>query len=71
MRGLECCYSRYDARESRFLLDHAAGRGLLVSGGSDYHGVNKRSIRLGQLNANDTPVPPETLTLLATLDGRA
>lgn len=49
LRGLECRYSRYGRKESEFLLDHAARRGLTPTGGSDYHGSNKKDIQLGQL----------------------
>ena len=49
LRGLECRYSRYGRKESDFLLDHAARLGLTPTGGSDYHGSNKKDIQLGQL----------------------
>ena len=54
LRGLECRYSRYGRNESEFLLDHAARRGLVPTGGSDYHGSNKKDIQLGQLGYNWT-----------------
>jgi predicted metal-dependent phosphoesterase TrpH len=49
LRGLECRYSRYGRKESEFLLDHAERLGLTPTGGSDYHGSNKKDIQLGQL----------------------
>ena len=49
LRGLECRYSRYGRKESEFLLDHAERLGLVPTGGSDYHGSNKKDIQLGQL----------------------
>ena len=49
LRGMECRYSRYGRKESEFLLDHAARLGLTPTGGSDYHGSNKKDIQLGQL----------------------
>ena len=54
LRGLECRYSRYGRKESEFLLDHAARLGLTPTGGSDYHGSNKKDIQLGQLGYNWT-----------------
>ena len=54
LRGLECRYSRYGRKESEFLLDHAARRGLVPTGGSDYHGSNKKDIQLGQLGCEWT-----------------
>ena len=52
LRGLECRYSRYGRKESDFLLGHAAQRGLIPTGGSDYHGSNKKDIALGQIGEN-------------------
>ena len=66
IRGLECCYSRYGREEMELLLGAAQACGLLVSGGSDYHGANK-DIPLGTLNAIGEPVGEETLTLLDEL----
>ena len=51
IRGMECWYSRYSLGEVRFLLDRAAESGLIVTGGSDYHGANKKGLSLGMLNA--------------------
>ena len=49
IRGLECHYSRYTAEEAEFLVSRARERGLLITGGSDYHGINKQGIELGCL----------------------
>jgi predicted metal-dependent phosphoesterase TrpH len=55
LKGLECLYSRYGNDDSELLVQLAEKRGLLVSGGSDYHGENK-TVRLGSLSAdNDYP----------------
>ena len=54
LRGMECRYSRYGRKESEFLLDHAARLGLTPTGGSDYHGSNKKGIQLGQLGCEWT-----------------
>lgn len=67
IRGLECCYSRYEAADSAFLLSRAGEHGLLVSGGSDYHGCNKKGIALGMLNKADTPVDAAVLTILQAI----
>lgn len=67
IRGLECCYSRYGDGDIAFLLDRARERGLLVSGGSDYHGGNKAGICPGMLNARNAPVDPGVLTILDAL----
>ena len=49
IQGLECCYSRYSRGESELLLQHARSHGLIATGGSDYHGNNKKGIQLGCL----------------------
>lgn len=63
IRGLECWYSRYELEEVQFLLEQANRYGLLISGGSDCHGENKRDLQLGRLNVPN--VPPEGIDPLA------
>lgn len=48
IRGMECWYSRYSPEEIRFLEGQAARFGLTATGGSDYHGSNKKGLALGQ-----------------------
>lgn len=67
--GMECWYSKYSTERCRRLEEAAAAHGLLVSGGSDYHGRNK-SAALGQLNAGGAEVPAEALTVLEYLKER-
>lgn len=62
IQGLECYYSRYTMDQVQLLLDYAAQYGLLVSGGSDYHGTNK-NIPLGTLNADGVCIGEALLTL--------
>lgn len=64
IRGLECYYSRYTPEQIRFLKNAAGRSGLLVSGGSDFHGRNKANISPGKLNASDVPVPIDQITVL-------
>jgi predicted metal-dependent phosphoesterase TrpH len=63
LQGLECFYSRYGKPEADFLMEQADRRGLLISGGSDYHGANKADLHLGKLSAEDSPVDPGRLTV--------
>lgn len=67
IRGLECFYSRYSGADTRFLLEQAQRHHLLVSGGSDYHGSNKKGIVPGMLNQDNTPVDAEALTILQAI----
>ena len=55
IRGMECWYSRYSMEEVRFLRSRAAEHGLIVTGGSDYHGMNKTGLDLGMLNTERLP----------------
>ncbi len=63
IRGLECHYSRYSEEQVRFLRAQAEQHHLLISGGSDYHGIRK-TIAPGTLNAYGAPVCEEELTIL-------
>ena len=56
LRGMECWYSRYTMAQVRFLLQQAALHSLTVTGGSDYHGANKKNIHLGKLNCENGDV---------------
>ena len=67
IRGLECHYSRYDTARRGFLAAQAHTHDLLISGGSDYHGTNKRNLPLGRLTADDAIIEPEDLTILQKL----
>ena len=64
IRGLECYYSRYTPAQENFLVNAATENNLLISGGSDYHGLNKRGIWLGKLCAEDFHVKISQLTIL-------
>ena len=66
LKGLECWYSKYTAMTCKKLAQTAERSGLLVSGGSDYHGTNK-SIPLGQLNSDGVNVGYESLSILRRL----
>ena len=47
LMGLEAIYSTYEAYEERQMKELAEKHGLLISGGSDFHGINKKDIDLG------------------------
>lgn len=63
IQGMECYYSRYEQEDINYLLTHANKYNLLISGGSDYHGMNKPNLHLGKLNAEDMNVDKDSLTL--------
>ena len=58
--GLECYHSEFSDDEIQYLLELTAKKKLLRSGGSDYHGINKKGIEMavgkGNLKIEDTLV---------------
>ena len=42
-------------------------KGLKISGGSDYHGTNKKHLHLGMLNKEDKIIAEQQLTILNVL----
>lgn len=67
IKGLECYYSRYTITETEFLIDCAEKHGLLISGGSDYHGNNKNNIEIGRLNVENKFIDANSLSILAKI----
>lgn len=63
IRGLECWYSRYTMAEVDFLRTTARTHRLTITGGSDYHGSNKKALELGQLNLENIPAEGIELTV--------
>ena len=64
---MECYYSRYNDEEIALLKHLAKENGLLISGGSDYHGTNKQNITLAKLNVDNKYVDSKELTVLEKL----
>ena len=64
IKGLECYYSRYNKEEINLLKRLAKENNLLISGGSDYHGKNKKNINLAKLNIDNEYVDSKELTVL-------
>ena len=52
LSGMECYYSTYDNGQIQELRSIALAKGLLVSGGSDFHGVVKPDISIGTGRGN-------------------
>ena len=68
IRGLECYYSEYTMDEVEKLCSAAKEHGLLISGGSDYHGTGKPHLHLGMLNKEDKAIDKSKLTVLDILN---
>ena len=62
LQGIEAYYSEHDRDQQRFCLSVARDLGLLVTGGSDFHGAANPAIRMGAgggtLNVPDDLVEP-------------
>ena len=61
--GLEAIYGNYSLEERRELCALAARRGLVATGGSDYHGEYKPDLRVG-VGRGDLAVPDSVLEQL-------
>ncbi|HEX9082219.1 MAG TPA: PHP domain-containing protein [Holophagaceae bacterium] len=66
LEGLEGYYGEYRAAEQRYFVGLAKRLGMVVTGGSDYHGGNKPGLRLG-LGRGGLKVPD---TLLEELEAQ-
>jgi 3',5'-nucleoside bisphosphate phosphatase len=62
--GLEVWHSQHDADLRRSLAALVERRGLLATGGSDYHGRHKPDVRVGTGTAGNVAVPAEHLAAL-------
>lgn len=47
LAGVECEYADFSLEQKAWLCHEAEKQGLLVSGGTDFHGSNKRNLKLG------------------------
>ena len=65
LEGLEGYYGEYRASEQKYFVALAASLGMVVTGGSDYHGGNKPSLRLGA-GRGGLKVPDDLLERLET-----
>lgn len=61
LHGMETIYSLYSEQEQNSLTEFAKKHGLLITGGSDFHGANKPSIDLGTGKGN-LQIPSSLLT---------
>jgi predicted metal-dependent phosphoesterase TrpH len=62
--GFEVYYSGMPREYSENLLRLAEEHHFLISGGSDYHGANKDSVRMGSGKNNDLNIPDKVLVQL-------
>jgi len=64
MNAIEAYHSDHDAEHTAMYLDLAAKYGLLVTGGSDYHGDVKPGVKLGSGYAGNLHVPDDLMERL-------
>ncbi len=48
--GVECYHSALTEKYSQMCVDICKSRDLLISGGSDFHGLNRMDVRIGQVS---------------------
>lgn len=65
LSGMECYYSTYDNGQTQELRSMALSKGLLVSGGSDFHGVVKPDIFIG-IGRGNLKIPEKLLDSIKT-----
>ena len=65
LEGLEGYYGEYRAAEQKYFVALAARLGMVVTGGSDYHGANKPGLRLGR-GRGGLQVPDDLLEQMET-----
>ena len=41
--GIECFYTTFTEEQMKYIKEFTCKKGLLLSGGSDYHGKNKQN----------------------------
>lgn len=70
LRGLECYYPEYGERKLKELLDLAKRFGLIATGGSDFHGLDKMGHMAGLGTVNVPWEVVERLKKEKTLIGR-
>ena len=58
--GIECYYSTFTDEQTQYLLEFCKRNDLLISGGSDYHGKNKKDINLG-IGKGNLEIPDEII----------
>jgi predicted metal-dependent phosphoesterase TrpH len=64
LNAIEAYHSDHSPAETEFFLDLARKHGMLVTGGSDFHGAVKPSVRLGTGHDGNLHVPPEVVDSL-------
>jgi predicted metal-dependent phosphoesterase TrpH len=64
VEGIEVWHSQHDPELRRSLATLAERRGLLATGGSDYHGRHKPDVQVGTGTAGNVAVPREHLDAL-------
>lgn len=69
IEGLEGYYGEYRAAEQRYFVGLAKRLGMVVTGGSDYHGGNKPGLRLG-VGRGGLKVPDSLLEALEVQQAR-
>ena len=66
LRGIECYYSLYTKIEADNLVKIAKKYNLLVSAGSDYHGLNKK-VKIGELSCDNSKIDVNNIIIINSI----
>jgi predicted metal-dependent phosphoesterase TrpH len=61
VKGVECYYGSWHEERRQHMLKLTRDAGMIPTGGSDYHGLNKSDVRLGHGLTGDLRVPDTVL----------
>ena len=59
--GIECYYNGFNEEQIKYIEDFAKKRGLLISGGSDFHGTKDRDNELGMCKLGTEFIPDDII----------
>lgn len=64
--GIECYYSKFTKDQEDYLINYCRDNNFYISGGSDYHGINKPGICMGTGINNNLQIPIDIIYPWAT-----
>lgn len=60
--GIECYYNGFNEEQIKYIENFAKRRGLLISGGSDFHGTKERDNELGMYKLGTDFIPDDIIS---------
>jgi hypothetical protein len=69
LNAIEAYHTDHSPKDTRLYLDLAQRHGLLVTGGSDFHGLAKPGLELGTGRDNNLQIPDDLMERLRYASG--